>query len=128
MFLRMQAVILAIFGISELQRRKASPVHICRALELKAKLDKVVTVEMESARPSVKPIVRMVLMRVAVMWASRCSMARLGPSRRTTTVINRTFGAEARCGARMPVAIRLNVLTACLAEFSPRILGNCVAL
>jgi Recombinase len=46
-------------------------------LELKAKLDEVDMVEMESARPSVKPILRMVLMRVAVMWASRCSMANL---------------------------------------------------
>ena len=82
LFLTMQAVILAIFGISELQRRKASPVHICRALELKAKLDKVATVEMESARPSVKPILRMVLIRVAVIWSSRCSMAKPGPSRR----------------------------------------------
>jgi hypothetical protein len=50
------------------------------------------------------------------------------PIETDATVINRTFGAEARCGARMPVAIRLNVPTACLAEFSPRILGNCVAL
>ena len=33
----MQAVIFGMFGISELQRRNASPVHCCCASELKAK-------------------------------------------------------------------------------------------
>src|SRR5262249_15610949 len=36
--LTMQAVILGMFGISELQRRNASPVHICRASAVEAKL------------------------------------------------------------------------------------------
>src|SRR5882757_697106 len=37
--LMMQAVTFGMFGISELQRRNASPVHICWASALKAKLD-----------------------------------------------------------------------------------------
>jgi hypothetical protein len=46
------------------------------------------------------------------------------PIETDATVINRTLGAEARCGPRMPVAIRLNAPTACLAEFSPRGIGS----
>ena len=45
----MQAVIRDTLGISELQRRNASPVHICCASALKAKLE-VDAAERESAK------------------------------------------------------------------------------
>jgi TRAP-type mannitol/chloroaromatic compound transport system permease large subunit len=48
----MQAVIFGMFGISELQRRNASPVHICCASALKAKLAVEETAESEAAKPA----------------------------------------------------------------------------
>jgi hypothetical protein len=67
------------FGISELQRRKASPVHICRASELKAKPEVDASAEKETAKPRTKPAWRIVLEKDAVMfgsWASRRVAAR----------------------------------------------------
>ena len=53
--LNMQAVIFGIFGISELQRRKASPVHICCASALKAKLAVEDTAEVARATARTRP-------------------------------------------------------------------------
>ena len=66
----MQAVIRGTFGISELQRRKASPVHICWASALNAKLD-VERAEKDTAKAAMRPALRMVLMRRAVMIGPR---------------------------------------------------------
>src|ERR1700744_801420 len=57
----MQAVIFGILGISELQRRNASPVHICCASALKAKLAVDDSVDTETAKASTKPAWRNVL-------------------------------------------------------------------
>ena len=56
----MQAVIFGIFGISELQRRNASPVHCCCASELKAKL----AVDETAANEAVKASARLILRTV----------------------------------------------------------------
>ena len=53
--LYMQAVIFGMFGISSLHRRNASPVHICCASALKAKLEVDDSAEMETANASIKP-------------------------------------------------------------------------
>jgi hypothetical protein len=66
----MQAVIFGIFGISELQRRNASPEHIDCASALKAKLEVDETAEIEAAKASAKPALRIVLVKVAVMVGS----------------------------------------------------------
>ena len=50
----MQAVIFGMFGISELHRRNASPVHICCASALKAKLDVDDSAEKDAAKVSAK--------------------------------------------------------------------------
>ena len=60
----MQAVIFGMFGISELQRRNASPVHCCCASELKAKLAVEETAENEAAKASAKLTLRAVLVKV----------------------------------------------------------------
>jgi hypothetical protein len=67
----MQAVILDTLGISEPQRRNASPVHICWASALKAKLDVDDTAEMETAKAKTKPAWRSVLVKDAVIFGSR---------------------------------------------------------
>ena len=56
----MQVVIFETFGISELQSRIASPVHICCASALNAKLE-VDSAEKESANASVNPTWRMIV-------------------------------------------------------------------
>ena len=56
--LYMQAVIAGMFGISELHRRKASPVHICCASELKAKLWLDDSAETEAAKANTRPALR----------------------------------------------------------------------
>jgi hypothetical protein len=66
----MHAVIFEIFGISELQRRKASPVHICWASALKAKPEVDATAENEAARTSAKPALRTVLVKKVVIFGS----------------------------------------------------------
>src|SRR5437867_103876 len=48
-FFTMQAVTFEMLGISELQRRNASPVHICWASALKAKLEVDETADKEAA-------------------------------------------------------------------------------
>jgi hypothetical protein len=67
----MQAVIFGILGISELHRRNASPVHICCASALKAKLWVEQSPDSETAKTSTKPAWRSVLMRDEVMFGSR---------------------------------------------------------
>jgi hypothetical protein len=57
----MHAVIFGMFGISELQRRNASPVHCCCASELKAKLAVDETAENEAAKASARVILRAVV-------------------------------------------------------------------
>ena len=59
----MQAVIFGMFGISELQRRNASPVHIDWASALKAKPEVEVTAENEAAMASAKPALRTVFVK-----------------------------------------------------------------
>src|SRR5262245_38818025 len=66
----MQAVILGMFGISELQRRNASPVHICRASAVSAKLWLDDNAETEAVKASTKPAWRSLLMKDAVMFGS----------------------------------------------------------
>jgi len=64
----MQAVIRGMFGISELQRRNASPYNICCASALKAKLELDDSAEKETANASTKPAWRIVLVKVAVIF------------------------------------------------------------
>src|ERR1700687_3696596 len=64
----MQAVILGMLGISELQRRNASPVHICCASALNAKLELDDSAEKETANASTKPAWRIVLVKEAVIF------------------------------------------------------------
>src|SRR4029450_11973527 len=69
----MQDVIFGIFGISELQRRNASPVHICCASALKAKLAVDETAENETAKASARLTLRMVVAKSAVIFGSHWS-------------------------------------------------------
>jgi hypothetical protein len=66
----MQAVIAGMFGISELQRRNASPVHICCSSELKAKLWLVDSAETETANASTKPAWRILRVKDAFIFGS----------------------------------------------------------
>jgi hypothetical protein len=66
----MQAVIFGMFGISELQRRNASPVHCCCASELKAKLAVDETAAKEVVKASTKLTLRTVLKKAAVIFGS----------------------------------------------------------
>jgi hypothetical protein len=68
--LNMQAVIAGMFGISELQRRNASPVHICCASALKAKLELDESAEKETAKATINPAWRIVLLQDAVILGS----------------------------------------------------------
>jgi hypothetical protein len=61
LLVRMQAVIFGMFGISELQRRNASPVHAARASALKAKHDDEAAAETDKARAALRQILRMTL-------------------------------------------------------------------
>jgi hypothetical protein len=72
----MHAVIAGTLGISELHRRNASPLHICCASALKAKLALDDSAEQETAKASTKPARRIVLVRDAVIFGSH------GPARR----------------------------------------------
>jgi hypothetical protein len=58
------------FGISELQRRNASPVHCCWASELKAKLVVDDAPAKEVVRASTKLTLRTVLKKAAVIFGS----------------------------------------------------------
>ena len=86
-FFIMQAVIFGIFGISSLQSLKASPVHICCASELKAKLEVADAAENETAMTSAMPAWRMVLVKVAVMSGS-CWPGSAGPLLMTGQCLN----------------------------------------
>ena len=66
----MHAVMAETFGMSELHSRNASPVHICCASALKAKLELEDNAEKETAKASTKPAWRMVLVKDAVMVGS----------------------------------------------------------
>jgi hypothetical protein len=66
----MQAVIFGMFGISELQRRNASPVHCCCASELKAKLAVDETAAKEVVKASTKLTLRTVVKKAAVIFGS----------------------------------------------------------
>jgi hypothetical protein len=57
-------------GISEPHSRIASPVHICCASALKAKLEVDASVDIETANASTKPAWRIVLVKDAVMFGS----------------------------------------------------------
>ena len=101
--LYMQAVMAGMSGISELHRRNASPVHICCASALKAKLalgDSAVTA---IAKAKAKPAWRMVLFGKAVMigslWpkaAGRFCWDPPCPFRPTPTVMFITLTGSAR--------------------------------
>jgi hypothetical protein len=62
----MHAVIFEMLGISELHSRIASPVHICCASALKAKLE-VGSAQMQAAKANAKPAWRRILMLSLVM-------------------------------------------------------------
>ena len=66
----MQAVIFGMFGISELQRRNASPVHICCASELKAWLAVDEMAENAVANARARLIFRAVLLNSVVIVGS----------------------------------------------------------
>jgi hypothetical protein len=68
--LYMQAVIAGMFGNSELHSRYASPVHICFASALKAKLELDDSAEKETAKASTRPAWRRVFEKDAVMVGS----------------------------------------------------------
>src|SRR4030088_3462889 len=68
--LRMHAVIFAMSGNSELHRRNRSPVHICCASALKAKLEDVESTDMETARATITPILRVVLVYCEIIFSS----------------------------------------------------------
>jgi hypothetical protein len=69
--LYMQAVIFGISGISELQRRKASPVHICCASELKAKLAEEDSADIETAMTNAKLTLQTALVIETLIVGSR---------------------------------------------------------
>src|ERR1700694_70784 len=66
----MQAVMRGMSGISELHRRNASPVHICRASALKAKPEVDTSAENETANAATKPAWRIVLVKEAGIFGS----------------------------------------------------------
>src|ERR1700731_3998404 len=68
--LNMQAVIAGMLGISELQSRNASPVHIDCASALKAKLELDDSAEKETTKAAAKPAWRIVLVKEAVIVGS----------------------------------------------------------
>ena len=73
MCLIMQAVIFEMLGISELHKRKASPVHICCASALKAKLALDDRAEKEIAKANTKPAWRILLEKEAVIFGTLVS-------------------------------------------------------
>ena len=75
----MQAVIFEMFGISELQRRNASPVHIDWASALKAKPEVEVAAENEAATASAKAALRTAFVKKAVIFGSHRRPAEAGP-------------------------------------------------
>jgi hypothetical protein len=59
----MQVVIAGMFGISELHGRNASPVHLCCASALKARLDVDDSAEKEAAKASARLTLRTLLVK-----------------------------------------------------------------
>jgi hypothetical protein len=66
----MQAVIAGMFGMSELHRRNASPVHICCASALKAKLALDDNADTEKAMADIKLAWRNLRVKEEVMFGS----------------------------------------------------------
>src|SRR5882724_3112904 len=66
----MQAVIAGMLGISELQRRNASPVHICCASELNAKLWLDDSAETDTAKANTRPAWRILRVKDAFIFGS----------------------------------------------------------
>jgi hypothetical protein len=66
--LNMHAVMRETSGISELQRRNASPVHICCASALKAKLEVDDSAEQETANANIRPA--RIVLRKAIIFGS----------------------------------------------------------
>jgi hypothetical protein len=66
----MQAVIAGIFGMSELHSRNASPVHICCASALNAKLWLDDKAETEAATANTKPAWRILRVKEAFIFGS----------------------------------------------------------
>ena len=71
----MHAVIFETFGISEPQRRSASPEHICWASELKAKLEVDETPETETTKAKISPARRIVLLKAVIFSLSLAALA-----------------------------------------------------
>jgi hypothetical protein len=71
----MQASVAWIFGIVELQRRHASPVHACRVSALQAKLG-VERVEKETAKAAMSKAWRTVLVKSAIIVDSQSAAQR----------------------------------------------------
>jgi hypothetical protein len=63
----MHAVTFETFGISEPQRRIASPVHICWASGLKAKLEVDDTAETETMKAKINPARRVALLNAFIV-------------------------------------------------------------
>src|SRR5579863_96554 len=70
--LNMHAVIFGMSGISELHRRNASPVHICWASALNAKLDVDDSDDKETATASTRPAWRSAVAKDEDILGSRC--------------------------------------------------------
>src|SRR5882724_1801414 len=75
----MQAVIFGMFGISALHRRNASPVHICCASALKAKLAVEEISETVAAKANATLALRIGLLKTVVMIGSHWHRAKRGP-------------------------------------------------
>src|SRR6185369_6639228 len=79
--LNMQAVIAGMFGMSALHRRNASPVHICCASALKAKLSRDDNADTETAKARIKVAWRSLRVKAAVMFGSHQHRTSRGPFR-----------------------------------------------
>src|SRR5271154_1898660 len=75
----MQAVIAGTFGIPELHNRNASPVHICCASALKAKLWVDDSADKATAKANTARALRSVLVKDAVMCGSHWVPLRRAP-------------------------------------------------
>jgi hypothetical protein len=69
------------FGMSELHRRNASPVHICCASALKAKLSRDDSADTETAKASIKAAWRSLRVKEVAMFGSYRHRGLRGPFR-----------------------------------------------
>jgi len=92
LFLIMHAVIAGMLGISELHRRNASPVHIWRASELKAKPEVEARADKDMASPKDKPAWRIILDSDEVMFGPRVAARGRWP----IIAHRRSFGCDVR--------------------------------